>query len=41
MARIFYPGAASEIERRASPIVPYDLLGMNPPNDIAWKRSQR
>jgi SAM-dependent methyltransferase len=40
LARIFYPEAAAEIERRASPIVPYELLEMNPPRDLAWRRCE-
>lgn len=38
LARIFYPDAVAEIERRRSPTVPYDVLGMNPPRDVCWKR---
>jgi SAM-dependent methyltransferase len=38
LARIFYPDAADEVTRRGLARVPYDLLGMNPPRDIAWKR---
>jgi len=34
IARIFYPHAAEAI-RTAS--VPYDLIGVNPPRDVAWK----
>jgi SAM-dependent methyltransferase len=34
---IFYPGARAEVARRASPRVPYDLLGVNPPRDLAYK----
>jgi SAM-dependent methyltransferase len=34
MAKIFYPHAVAEI---TGPVVPYDLLGMNPPRDISWK----
>jgi SAM-dependent methyltransferase len=37
IAKIFYPDAVDEIARGASAVVPYDLLGMNPPRDIAWK----
>ena len=38
MAEIFYPYAASEIRRRGSPRVPYELLGINPPRDVAFKK---
>jgi hypothetical protein len=38
LARIFYPGAADEIAARGIAEVPYELLGMNPPRDIAYKR---
>jgi SAM-dependent methyltransferase len=38
VARIFYPDAVDEIKRRASPVVPYGVLGTNPPCDLAWKR---
>ncbi|MEX2540015.1 MAG: class I SAM-dependent methyltransferase [Actinomycetota bacterium] len=38
IARIFYPHAVDEIVRLGLERVPYDLLGMNPPRDVAWKR---
>jgi SAM-dependent methyltransferase len=39
LARIFYPDAVEEIERRGSASVPYAVLGVNhPPRDWAWKR---
>jgi len=37
MARIFYPGAAAEVRRRGQRRVPYDVLGINPPRDLAFK----
>jgi SAM-dependent methyltransferase len=37
MARIFYPGAVAEVRRRGQRRVPYDVLGMNPPRDLAFK----
>jgi methyltransferase family protein len=40
LARIFYPHAVDEIRRRADRRVPYDVLGMNPPRDLAWKRAE-
>jgi SAM-dependent methyltransferase len=37
LSRIFYPAAAAEIERRGDRRVPYELLGVNPPRDMAYK----
>ena len=37
LARIFYPGAVDEISRRGSRRVPYEVLGINPPRDLAFK----
>jgi SAM-dependent methyltransferase len=37
LARIFYPQAASEIARRGSRKVRFEVLGMNPPRDLAFK----
>jgi SAM-dependent methyltransferase len=37
LARIFYPHAAAEIRRRGRREVPYELLGFNPPRDLAVK----
>jgi SAM-dependent methyltransferase len=37
LARIFYPDAVDEIRRRADRFVPYELLGVNPPRDLAYK----
>jgi SAM-dependent methyltransferase len=37
LARIFYPDAVDEISRRNDRCVPYDLLGVNPPRDLAYK----
>jgi SAM-dependent methyltransferase len=37
MALIFYPGAATEIQARGRRQVPYELLGVNPPRDLAYK----
>ena len=36
LAKVFYPHAVAEITDR---VVPYDVLGMNPPRDLAWKRA--
>ncbi len=37
LAEIFYPDASDEVRRRGSPMVPYELLGVNPPRDLAFK----
>jgi len=38
LAEIFYPHAVAEIRRRGDRRVPYDLLGVNPPRDLAYKK---
>ena len=38
---IFYPRAAAAIGRRGLRRVPYDLLGFNPPRDLAFKTVER
>ncbi len=37
LAEIFYPDAIREVRRRRSRRVPYDVLGINPPRDLAFK----
>ena len=37
LAEIFYPHAVAEVRRRGSRRVPYELLGINPPRDLAFK----
>jgi SAM-dependent methyltransferase len=37
LAQIFYPQAAGEIRRRRSRLVPFEVLGINPPRDLAYK----
>jgi hypothetical protein len=37
MAEIFYPKAADEVRRRGWRKVPFDVLGINPPRDLAFK----
>lgn len=37
LAQIFYPAAVEEIRRRADRRVPYEVLGVNPPRDLAYK----
>jgi hypothetical protein len=34
---IFYPGAAPSVRRHGSRRVPFDLLGINAPRDLAHK----
>ena len=41
LAEIFYPHAAAEIRRRGGRRVPYEMLGMNPPRDLAFKTVPR
>ena len=37
LAQIFYPHAVDEIRRRGDRYVPYEILGVNPPRDLAYK----
>jgi SAM-dependent methyltransferase len=37
LARIFYPHAVDEISRRGDRHVPYEILAVNPPRDLAYK----
>ena len=37
LAQVFYPDAVGEIRRRGRALVPYELLGVNPPRDLAYK----
>jgi SAM-dependent methyltransferase len=37
LSRIFYPGVADQIRRRNDRRVPYEILGVNPPRDLAYK----
>ncbi len=37
LAEIFYPDAIAEVRRRGSRQVPYEVLGMNAPRDLAFK----
>jgi hypothetical protein len=37
MAAIFYPHAVAEIQARGEERVTYDILGVNPPRDLAYK----
>ena len=38
LARIFYPRAVGDVRRRGQRRVPYDVLGINPPRDLAFKQ---
>jgi SAM-dependent methyltransferase len=37
LAEIFYPHAVAEIQHRRERRVPYEVLGVNPPRDLAYK----
>jgi SAM-dependent methyltransferase len=37
LAGIFYPGAADQVRRRGRRHVPFAVLGINPPRDLAFK----
>ena len=37
LAEIFYPHAVTEVRDRGSRRVPYEVLGVNPPRDLAFK----
>ena len=37
LCEIFYPEAVAQIRRRGERRVPYELLGVNPPRDLAYK----
>jgi SAM-dependent methyltransferase len=37
LAEIFYPEAANEVRRRGWRRVPFEVLGINPPRDLAFK----
>jgi SAM-dependent methyltransferase len=37
LAEIFYPNAVGEIRRRGSRKIPFEVLGINPPRDLAFK----
>ena len=41
LAQIFYPGAAEQIRQRKQRRVPFELLGINPPRDLAFKTLSR
>jgi len=37
LAEIFYPKAAGEVRRLGNRTVPFEVLGINPPRDLAFK----
>jgi SAM-dependent methyltransferase len=37
LTAIFYPHAVDEVRRRGDRLVPYEVLGVNPPRDLAYK----
>ncbi|HEX9032175.1 MAG TPA: hypothetical protein VF834_10050 [Streptosporangiaceae bacterium] len=41
LAEIFYPDAVSAVRRRGSRRVPYEVLGVSPPRDLAFKVKTR
>jgi SAM-dependent methyltransferase len=38
LCSVFHPHAVSEVSRLVGASVPYDMVGVNPPRDLAWKR---
>jgi len=41
LTEIFYPGGVEEVRRRRLRVVPYDVLGINAPRDLAYKMITR
>jgi SAM-dependent methyltransferase len=41
LTEVFYPSAVAEVRRRGARQVPYDVLGVNPPRDLAFKAIAR
>jgi hypothetical protein len=37
LAEIFYPSAAGQVRRLGRRTVPFEVLGVNPPRDLAFK----
>jgi hypothetical protein len=37
LTEVFYPSAVAEVRRLGESQVPYELLGINPPRDLAFK----
>jgi len=40
MTEIFYPHAAAEVRARNTARVEYDVLGVNPPRDLAFNKNR-
>lgn len=38
LTAVFHPDAVDEVRRRGSRRVPYEVVGVNPPRDLAWRR---
>jgi SAM-dependent methyltransferase len=38
LTAVFHPEALDEVRRRGSRLVPYEVVGVNPPRDLAWRR---
>ena len=41
LAEVFYPSAVEEVRRRGRRQVPFEILGINPPRDLAFKMLAR
>lgn len=41
LTEVFYPSAVAEVRRRGARRVPYEVLGVNPPRDLAFKAIAR
>jgi hypothetical protein len=41
LAEVFYPSAVAEVRRLREKRVPYELLEINPPRDLAFKLMAR
>jgi SAM-dependent methyltransferase len=41
LTEVFYPSAVAEVHRRGARQVPYEVLGVNPPRDLAFKEMAR
>jgi SAM-dependent methyltransferase len=41
LTEVFYPSAVAEVRRRGARQVPYEVLGVNPPRDLAFKAMAR
>jgi SAM-dependent methyltransferase len=41
LTEVFYPSAVAEVSRRGARQVPYEVLGVNPPRDLAFKEMAR